>query len=54
MKKNITMQMLKTRNKKILQTLKKYIAQQKQSIDLDILKAEILLLFKQESERRGK
>tara|TARA_Y100000031_G_C7976136_1_gene272622 strand:+ start:364 stop:507 length:144 start_codon:yes stop_codon:yes gene_type:complete len=46
MKKNITLQMLKMKNKKILQTLKKYIAQQKTPIDKEILKTEILLLFK--------
>jgi|TARA_B100001971_G_scaffold197368_1_gene205982 hypothetical protein len=46
MKKNISMQMLKMKNKKILQTLKKYIAQQKTPIDKEILKTEILLLFK--------
>ena len=52
MNKNKFMQMLKMKNNKILQTLKKYIAQQKQPIDLEILKTEILLLFKQEHERR--
>jgi len=39
-------------NNKLLQMLKKYIAKQKHLIDLDILKTQILLLFKQEHERR--
>jgi hypothetical protein len=40
------------KNNKILQILKKYIAKQKQPIDLEILKTEILLLFKHNKERR--
>jgi hypothetical protein len=52
MKKNISLQNLKMKNNKILQTLKKYIAKQEHLIDLDILKAEILLLFKQDREKR--
>jgi len=52
MKKNISLQILKMKNNKILQPLKKYIAKQEQLIDLNILKAEILLLFKQDRERR--
>ena len=52
MNKDKFMQRLEMKNNKILQMLKKYIAKQKHLIDLDILKAEILLLFKQERERR--
>ena len=44
--------MLKMKNNKILQTLKKYIVKQEHLIDLDILKTEILLLFKHEKEGR--
>ena len=45
---------MKNKNKQFLQTLKKYMAKQKQPIDLEILKTEILLLFKHEKEGRGK
>lgn len=44
--------MIENKNKQLLQTLKKYIAQQKQPIDKEILKTEILLLFKQDREKR--
>ena len=49
---NKFLQMLKMKNNKILQPLKKYISKQEYFIDLDILKTEILLLFQQERKRR--
>ena len=51
-KNNQSLKILKMKNNKILQILKKYIAKQKQPIDLEILKTEILLLFKHNKERR--
>jgi hypothetical protein len=54
MNKNKFMQALKMKNIKILKILKKYIAKQKYFIDLDILKTQILLLFKQDIDRRRK
>ena len=44
--------MIENKNKQLLQTLKKYIVKQEHLIDLDILKTEILLLFKHEKEGR--
>ena len=47
MSKKQFLQKIEMKNNKILQVLKKYIAKQKNSIDREILKTEILLLFKQ-------
>ena len=51
-KNNQSLKILKMKNNKILQILKKYIAKQKQPIENEILKTEILLLFKHNKEKR--
>ena len=54
MNKDKFFQRLEMKNNKILQILKKYITKQKHSIDREILKTEILLLFKYEKDYLSK